>query len=80
LHVGVPAEQVQGVGQRGRGGLVSGQQEDEHLLADLGVGQRAFPVPRVEQQPQQVVAPVAVGSAAGDDLAAGAVQFLACAP
>jgi hypothetical protein len=49
LHVGMPAEQVQRVGERSGGGFVSGQQEDEHLVADLAVGQRVSLVLRVEQ-------------------------------
>ena len=52
LQVGMPAEQVQRVGQRGRGGLVSREEEDQHLVAHLGVGKRSALVARVEQQSQ----------------------------
>jgi hypothetical protein len=74
------AEQVQRVGERRRGGFVSGQQEDEHLVADLAVGQRVSLVLRVEQQPQEVLLPVAAGSAVRDDLVADALQLMLCAP
>ena len=55
LRVRMPAEQVQRIGQRGRGGLVAGEEEDQHLVAHLGVGQRRALVARVEQQPQHVL-------------------------
>jgi hypothetical protein len=39
LDVGMVAEQVQGEGERGRGGLVPGEQEQQHLITDLAVGE-----------------------------------------
>ena len=81
LGVRVAGEQVEGVRQRGRGGLVSGQHEDEHLVADLGVAEGGAVVAGGQQHTEQIRLPGAPGAAVGDDpvahveqLAAGAVE------
>jgi hypothetical protein len=76
LHLRVAAEQVPAEGQRGGGGLVPRDQEDQHLVADL-LGGRGRTGPRVagsQQQRHQV--PVAAWRAAApvEDGVDGGVQ------
>ncbi len=54
LDLGMAAEQVQGEGQRRGRRLVAGQQEDEHLVADLGVGEPGVAVAGGQQAAQEV--------------------------
>ena len=55
LRCGVFAEQVQREGERGGGGFMAGQQEDQHLFAEFG-GVELFAVLAAggREQPEQV--------------------------
>ncbi len=82
LLLGVERQQVQGEGQRGGGRLVPGEQEDQHLVADLaGVQAAVLAAAGQGEQAEQVVRPVrAVGGTAAraapsDDAVALGVQL-----
>ena len=62
-------EQVEGPGERDRGGFVAGEKERHQLIAQLAVGhaRAGFLVACFQQHGQQVVAGFAAGAALGDD-------------
>src|SRR5215218_5987107 len=77
LHLRVVAEQVQRERQRDRRRVVAGEQEDQDLVADLGVLEPLVAVARGDQQADQVVAAVAVRAPRRDQLVADAADLRA---
>ena len=77
LRLGVLGDEVPGPGERVRRGLVPGEQDGHHLVAEMAVGHAravAFDVGGDEQHRQQVAAVLAAGPPLRDDPVDDAVE------